>query len=506
MPPHVFCLLADGVTYARVRRTSRAGFAEARHFRYPGGLARRPRPRARRSLTREAIAEAVKAARALAGGPARRAPRSSSPTPGRGSCRSSSRRCPTDRRRPGRDGPLEAEEAPARAPRRSSRSPTSRCRCSRTRSASSSRRRRATTIEAIERAFEEPGVRVGYLAPASLALFEGLAPSLAAAAAGDYALLHRSARRALVLHRARGGEPIFFRPAAARGRRRGPRPRGAPLALLLRGEAEGPGPLGRLRPRRARPGGELAEGDRVPRRRRARSRAALLGADAGFDERVAARPELLAGFAAVYGEPMSATLELRAASRSGTTGPSSWRPSVLVARRRWCCSSPTSGSSPSYRREVADTRARDRRARGRASARADEKARRGEGGARPAYKLSALAEESRGLSRIVGRAALLLDDAARAPREDAAARRRRSRTCSRASTRTARSGSSMQLVARKPRRASSRRSPRSRRTRRSTAVELQHARPQPGGRPFSRERRIHVPSVSSTVRPAETRR
>ena len=37
VPPHVFCLLDEGVTYARVRRTSRAGFAEARHFRYPAG-------------------------------------------------------------------------------------------------------------------------------------------------------------------------------------------------------------------------------------------------------------------------------------------------------------------------------------------------------------------------------------------------------------------------------------------------------------------------------------
>ena len=40
------------------------------------------------------------------------------------------------------------------------------------------------TLEAIERSFAELGVRVGYLAPPSLALFEGLAPTLAAAAGG----------------------------------------------------------------------------------------------------------------------------------------------------------------------------------------------------------------------------------------------------------------------------------------------------------------------------------
>ena len=36
VPPHVFCLLPDGLTYARVSREP-AGFEEVRHFRYPGG-------------------------------------------------------------------------------------------------------------------------------------------------------------------------------------------------------------------------------------------------------------------------------------------------------------------------------------------------------------------------------------------------------------------------------------------------------------------------------------
>ena len=67
VPPHVFCLQPEGVTYARVRFDEPAGFEEARHFRYPGG------PLAHGSggaplLSREAVAEAVKAARALSGG------------------------------------------------------------------------------------------------------------------------------------------------------------------------------------------------------------------------------------------------------------------------------------------------------------------------------------------------------------------------------------------------------------------------------------------------------
>ena len=59
-------------------------------------------------------------------------------------------------------------------------------------------------------------MRVGYLAPASLALFEGLARTLADAASGDYALLHRSSG-ALSFFIARGEEPIFFRQRPPQG-------------------------------------------------------------------------------------------------------------------------------------------------------------------------------------------------------------------------------------------------------------------------------------------------
>ena len=67
VPPHVFCVLDEGVTSARVRGDSPAGFVEARHFKYPTGSLGGPSGGAP-LLTREAVAEAVKAARALSGG------------------------------------------------------------------------------------------------------------------------------------------------------------------------------------------------------------------------------------------------------------------------------------------------------------------------------------------------------------------------------------------------------------------------------------------------------
>src|SRR5262252_10329558 len=67
VPPHVFCLRAEGVTYASVRRESPAGFAQSRHFAYPPntvgvGAAGTP------LLSREAIAESVEAGRRLSEG------------------------------------------------------------------------------------------------------------------------------------------------------------------------------------------------------------------------------------------------------------------------------------------------------------------------------------------------------------------------------------------------------------------------------------------------------
>ena len=153
-------------------------------------------------------------------------------------------------------------------------------------------------IEAIERAFEELGVRVGYLAPASLALFEGLAPSLAAAAAGDYALLHRSGG-ALSFFIGRGGAPIFFRqrpPEADEDQEREAR-----LSLSYYAERlKGPG-LRAVFVHDDAPGASSRPSPRFPSPR-SRCRAGCSAPTRASTSAIAARPELLAGFAAVYGK------------------------------------------------------------------------------------------------------------------------------------------------------------------------------------------------------------
>src|ERR1700693_640550 len=67
VPPHVFCLLPEGVTYAQVRREPPAGIAQSRFFAYPAGTIRAG---AGGSLhfTREALAESLEAARRLSDG------------------------------------------------------------------------------------------------------------------------------------------------------------------------------------------------------------------------------------------------------------------------------------------------------------------------------------------------------------------------------------------------------------------------------------------------------
>ena len=167
------------------------------------------------------------------------------------------------------------------------------------------RGRVARHVESIERAFEEAGVKVGYLAPAGLAIFEGLARTLSRAASGDYALLHRIERRPVVLHRARRGADLL--PPAALGGARGSgqdtQDREARLSLSYYAERlKGPG-LSAVYVHDELPGRELEKTTAFPvsvvplssrlfRRRRARQT---------FDERLAARPELLSGFAAVFG-------------------------------------------------------------------------------------------------------------------------------------------------------------------------------------------------------------
>jgi hypothetical protein len=294
VPPHVFCLLEDGVTYARVRRDSPPGFEEARHFRYPTGALHIGSGGAP-LVTREALAEGVKAARALAGGRLGRASvvypdawariltLEFEALPAEGDAGREMILWKLKKLLPASTGELdvvwrampmlsdEKRVLVAATPREA--------------------------IASIERAFEELGVRVGYLAPASLALFEGLAPALAAEAAGDYALLHRSSGT-LAFFIARGGEPIFFRQRPPEDDE--DQDREARLSLSYYAEKlQGPG-LKAVYLHDELPGRELEKVGAFPVAVRAIS-GGLFEASPEFDERVASRPELLAGFAAVYG-------------------------------------------------------------------------------------------------------------------------------------------------------------------------------------------------------------
>ncbi len=296
VPPHVFCLLEDGVTYARVRRGDDAGFEEARHFRYPAGVLHAGGAGAP-TVTREALAEAVKAARALSGG---RLTRASAVYPDAWAkiltLDFETLPAPGDAGRemilwklkkllPG--SPAELDVVWQAMPTLSDEK--------RVLVAATPRE----AVASIERAFEELGIRVGYLAPASLALFEGLAARLSSDAAGDYALLHRSPGT-LAFFIARGGEPIFFRQRPPEDDE--DQDREARLSLSYYAEKlQGPG-LKAVYVHDEMPGRDLEKVGAFPVAVRPIS-GGLFDAGADFDERVASRPELLAGFAAVYGNP-----------------------------------------------------------------------------------------------------------------------------------------------------------------------------------------------------------
>jgi hypothetical protein len=298
VPPHVFCLLADGVTYARVRREDPAGFQEARHFRYPGG------PPAGGTggapvVTREAIAEAVKAARALSGGRLTRAsvvfpdawarilPVELDTVPDRSDAGREMVLWKLKKLLPGHPTDLAVtwEPMPALTDEK------------RVLVAAVPRE----TVEAIEKAFEEAGVKVGYIAPASLALFEGLAKILSENASGDYALLHRSSG-ALSFFIARGLDPIFFRqrPPEVHADDADVHDREARLSLSYYAERLKGAGISAVYVHDELPGRELEKTSAFPVAPVTLS-GRLFSADGAFDERVAARPELLAGFAAVYG-------------------------------------------------------------------------------------------------------------------------------------------------------------------------------------------------------------
>ena len=295
VPPHVFCLLDDGVTYARVRRDAPPGFEEVRRFPFPAGSLTKgasgvPLP------TREAIAEAVKAARALSDG---RLKQASVVIPD-----SWVRILPVEMESLPADDAAGREMVLWKLKKLVPGIPAEMALVYEPMPELSDERRVLVAamprelVDAIERAFEELSVRVGYLAPASLALLEGLAPTLSAAAGGDYALLHRS-REVLTFLIARGTVPIFFRQRPADEDEE--HDREARLSLSYYAERlKGPG-LAAVYVHDDRPGRPLERFSAfaVPP---VAVTGALLSAERGFDERIAARPELLAGFAAVYGK------------------------------------------------------------------------------------------------------------------------------------------------------------------------------------------------------------
>lgn len=294
--PHAFCLLSEGVTYARMRSGDPAGFEEVRHFRYPAGSAVAG-PSGASLPTREAIAEAVKAARALSGGRLGRAsvvfpdawarilPVELETMPEQSDAGREVVLWKLKKLLPGHPTDLSIIYAPMPELTDEKRALVAAV--------------PKETVEGIERAFEESGVRIGYLAPASLALFEGLARALAEAAQGDFALLHRTAGT-MSFFIARGTTPIFYRQRPPQSDDGGDHDREARLSLSYYAEKlKGPG-LAAVYLHDELPDGGLATIGAFPVPAVPLS-GRLFSADSGFDERVAARPELLSGFAAVWG-------------------------------------------------------------------------------------------------------------------------------------------------------------------------------------------------------------
>jgi hypothetical protein len=298
VPPHVFCLLADGVTYARVRREEPVGFAEVRSFAYPPN-ALGSSPTGTPLFTREALSEAVTAARRLSEGRLSRAsvvfPDSwarilSIDFDSLPATREAVREMVLWKLKkllPGVTSELDAtfREMP--------------------RDGGEAQGRRllvaaapVESLRSIEEGFESLGVRVGVLAPASLVLFEGMAPALSARSRGDFGLLHRTPD-SFCLVIARDGVPLFFRqrPAEEQAEEHEQELR---LSLSYYTEKlQGPG-LAAVYVHDELGGRDLAETAVFPVPPVPLS-GGIFGADAGFDERIAARPELFPAFAAVWG-------------------------------------------------------------------------------------------------------------------------------------------------------------------------------------------------------------
>ena len=299
VPPHVFCLMADGVTWANVRRDPVPGFVDSRHFAYPPNTLGSG-PSGTPLFSRDAIADAVEVARKLSGGLSR----ASVVFPD-----SWARILPIDfdtlpdseeavrdmvlwklkKLLPGISEdlsvifdqmPKAGEEGELRllvaaAP--------------------------SEMLRTIEQSFESLGVRVGALAPSSLVLFDGLSPVLGSLAGGDYGLLHRSPG-SLVFVIARDGSPVFFRQRPEEeGAEAEDQDQEVRLSLSYYLEKLHGAGLSAVYVHDAAPGRELASGSVLPVPQ-TRLSGALFSADRGFDERVAARPELLSAFAAVNGK------------------------------------------------------------------------------------------------------------------------------------------------------------------------------------------------------------
>ena len=300
VPPDVFCLLSEGITYASVRSDPPRGFAQSKHFVSPPntvGMGASGTP----LYTREAVAQAVEAGRRLSGG---RMARASALFPD-----SWARILPIDMETlpdehdaaremvlwklkkllPGVTAELSVvfrEMAPAGDQRRLLVAAAP-----------------ADTLRSIEESFEAAGVRIGLLAPFSLALFEGLSPTLSARAPGDFGLLHRSADSFVFLI-ARDGSPLFFRQRPADESDvdheqevrlslsyYSEKLKGAGLSTVFVHDHRGDGSA-----TSAGAAGAAALPGRVEH-----LSGRLFEADGTFDERVTARPELLPAFAAVYG-------------------------------------------------------------------------------------------------------------------------------------------------------------------------------------------------------------
>ena len=300
VPSHVFCLLADGVTWASVRREPVPGFADSRHFDYPANTVGSG-PTGTPLYSRDALVDAVEVARKVSGG---RLTRASVVFPD-----SWARILPIDfdtlpeseeavrdmvlwklkKLLPGisEDLAVVFEQMPkageggelrllvAAAPQEMLRS--------------------------IEQSFEALGVRVGMLAPASLVLFEGLSPLLGPLAGGDYGLLHRSPG-SLVFVIARDGNPVFFRQRPEEEGEEGEdQEQEVRLSLSYYFEKLHGGALSAVYVHDAAPGRELVSASALPVKP-TRLSGSLFSADRGFDERLLARPELLSAFAAVHGK------------------------------------------------------------------------------------------------------------------------------------------------------------------------------------------------------------